>query len=522
MNYNLALPFYQTSEKHPDSVAVVVGDRAVSYFELRKIVQSTAGWLRQKSGGTVTRVGILCSRSIQTYAGILATCWAGGAYVPLSTKSPEDRILQLLERTDLQALIVDRESVALLTDRVLRKCPKHVLGAFSEDTDSRSGSHLLIDGLECLPEFDANDAPVELTAQDTAYIQFTSGTTGTPKGVMISTGAVAHFLQVMQSRYGTNSEDRIAGVTDITFDLSVFDMFETWKCGATLCVVPATQVMAPIQYIQHNRVTIVFTVPSVAVWMNRMKLLSAGSMPTLRYTLLAGEPLPLSIALIWQKAAPNSVIENVYGPTEATVVCTGQRFTSQSDATPARGVVAIGTTFTGMEVAIVDSELHFVSGQQGEIVISGPQLSSGYFRDAEQTALHYPTISGKRWYRTGDLGYQDETGTFHHLGRIDNQVKVRGMRVELEEIEAHLRDVYQTDSVAAIAWPVAHGSASGIVAFVSGHVLDSDSAQRAMLKARLPGYMVPTSVRYVESLPLNANGKVNRKELALLLNGNHS
>ncbi|MGC2390869.1 MAG: amino acid adenylation domain-containing protein [Candidatus Acidiferrum sp.] len=522
MNYNLAAPFYDCSEKYPENIALSVADRAVSYAELRSLVQPVAAWLREKAGGSVTRVGILASRSLETYVGILATCWAGGTYVPLSPKLPEERLLQLLERTGLKALIIDRDSRALLSDRILRKCPSHILMGSGQSDAARQESNSVFESAAGLPAFDSNDKPVSVAADHTVYILFTSGTTGVPKGVMIPAGGVAHLLQVMLSRYDIGPGDRVAGVTEITFDLSVVDMFMTWSRGAALFVVPATQMMAPLQCIRQNATTLVFTVPSVAAFMIRMKLLAPGSMPTLRHSLFAGEPLPVSTALAWQKAAPNSVLDNVYGPTEATVVCTGQRFTSAADATPARGVVAIGIAFPGMDLAIVDSALNIVTGKQGEIVISGPQLSTGYFGDLEQSSVRYPTISGKRWYRSGDLGYQDDSGTFHHLGRLDNQVKVRGMRVELEEIEAHLREIYHTDSVAAIAWPVEHGSAAGIVAFISGQIPASDSTQKALLKARLPSYMVPTAVHHVDSLPLNANGKVNRKDLVTLLGGKNS
>lgn len=519
MNYNLALPFHENSKKYPENFALSVAGRMLTYSDLAKLVQSMAAWLQQRSAGNVGRVGILASRSVETFAGILATCWAGGTYVPLSPKLPEDRLVQLLERIDLHSLIVDRDSLPLLSSRVLQRSPKHILVGADPAGDSRLRSNPAIEGAASLPAFDPADAPVSVAPDHVAYIEFTSGTTGVPKGVMIPAIGVAHFLQIMRSRYDIGPSDRIAGVADTTFDISVFDMFMTWTCGAALYVVPATQVMAPAQSIKQNAISVVFTVPSVAVVMSRMKLLRPGSMSNLRYSLFSGEPLPVSAALAWQNAASNSVVDNLYGPTEATVVCTGQRFRGECDATPRRGVVAIGTAFPGMEIAIADPELRFTPAEQGEILISGPQLSSGYFGDSEQTSKRYSALSGKRWYRTGDLGYQDESGTFHHLGRLDNQVKVHGMRVELEEIEAHLRDVYHTDSVAAVAWPIEHGSATGIVAFIGGDGSSSDSAQKALLKARLPGYMVPTTIHHVDAIPLNANGKVNRRDLVSLLGG---
>ncbi len=247
-------------------------------------------------------------------------------------------------------------------------------------------------------------------------------------------------------------------------------------------------------------------------------MLSPAAMPSLRYTLFSGEPLPTLSATLWRHAAPNSTIDDLYGPTEATVVCTGQRFFGPENATPDRGVVAIGTPFPGMEAAIVDSTMQFLGdGERGELLLAGPQLSSGYFDAEELSRVRFPILEGKRWYRTGDLAYRDEAKIFHHLGRIDNQVKVRGLRVELEEIEGYLREIYQTDAVAAVAWPLEHGSANGIVAFVSGESVDGDAELRAQIKEKLPTYMIPSAIHRVDSLPLNANGKVNRKELTTLL-----
>jgi len=523
VQYNLAYPFYETSLAHPESLALSVVDTQFSYAGLRELVQPMARWLRNHSQSNAPRVGILASRTPETYLGILGTCWAGGTYIPLSPKYPEERLLQHFEGIALDALIVDSHGLALLTDRVLRRGPRNILAPGIPGTSERGledGAKITISGRDALPAFDGSDRPFEVAPDHTAYIIFTSGTTGIPKGVMIPASAVNHFIEAMQSQYSIQRTDRIAGITEITFDISVFDLFVTWKYGAALLVVPATQMMAPSSFIQRHRPTIVFTVPSIAASMQRMKLLAPNSMTSLRYSFFAGEPLPVASASTWKAAAPNSVVDNLFGPTEATVVCIGQRFDGPQNATPARGVVAIGTPFPGMEAAIVDASLKFLpDGQNGELLLSGPQLSSGYFGDAELSAKCFPTLAARRWYRTGDLAYRDTSGVFHHLGRIDNQVKVLGLRVELEEIEAHLREVYETDSVAVIAWPVEHGSASGIVAFVCGRIGADDPALKTQIKKRLPSYMVPSTVHHIEAIPLNANGKVNRKELAELLSG---
>jgi acyl-CoA synthetase (AMP-forming)/AMP-acid ligase II len=223
--------------------------------------------------------------------------------------------------------------------------------------------------------------------------------------------------------------------------------------------------------------------------------------------------LPLATAQAWQAAAANSIVENLYGATEATVVCFGQPLTDQPNVTRNRGVLAIGSPFEGVEADVLDSDLNPVSeSEPGELAISGRQLARGYFDDAEMTAARFPSLRGTRWYRTGDLVYRDESGALHHLGRIDNQVKVLGNRVELEEVEAHLRDIAGTDLVAAVAWPVVDGCASGIVAFQCGSRVGPQAAREAM-RQRVPSYMVPQQIQDVDSMPLGSTGKIDREAL---------
>ncbi len=521
MNFNPASGFYASSLCFSDNIALSIGTRELTYSQLRELVQPVADWLWRNTQVAAPRIGILASRSLSTYAGILGTCWAGGTYVPISTKLPEDRLIQLLGRIRAEALIVDSDGLLLLSPRVLSQCPRLILApelATAVEMQSDANTKIVVQGKGGLSSFDAEDCPLPVGPENLGYIEFTSGTTGIPKGVMISAGAVSHFIGAMQARYAFEPTDRVAGLAEITFDISVFDMFATWNCGAGLFVAPATQLISPAGFIQRQKATVVFTVPSVASSMKRMKMLVPGAMASLRYSLFSGEPLPVISATLWMQAAPNSVVDDLFGPTEATVVCTGQRFTGPENATPNRGVVAIGNPFPGTELMIVDPAFNALpDGEHGELLLAGPQLSSGYFGEEDLTRASFPVLRGKRWYRTGDLAYRDSSGIFHHLGRIDNQVKVRGLRVELEEIEAYLREVYLTDSVAAVAWPMDHGSADGIVAFVSGQFGMDDPDIRTRIKDRLPPYMVPSAVHRVNSLPLNANGKVNRKELVTLL-----
>jgi acyl-CoA synthetase (AMP-forming)/AMP-acid ligase II len=218
----------------------------------------------------------------------------------------------------------------------------------------------------------------------------------------------------------------------------------------------------------------------------------------------------------------NGIVENFYGPTEATVFCTVEPLGEHPNVTPGRGIVALGRPLPGTEVALLDSELNFLPpNQPGQIALAGPQIAQGYYGDPILTTRQFPCIGGRRWYLTGDLGYQDSSGVFHFFGRIDNQVKVLGNRVELEEVETHLRDICKSDMVAALAWPMEHGSAQGLVAFVSGTERSPAQVKQAMEK-RVVSYMVPKVVHVLQALPLNSNGKIDRKALLRLLMENHA
>ena len=243
-----------------------------------------------------------------------------------------------------------------------------------------------------------------------------------------------------------------------------------------------------------------------------MKMLQPGAFPSLRCSIFAGEALSIATAQAWQIAAPNSIVENFYGPTEVTVDCIAQRLEDPPYVTRNRGTLAIGSPFPGIRAGIVDADLNFLpQGEEGELVVSGRQLARGYYKDPELTAACFPTLEGRRWYRTGDLAYQDSSGIFHHLGRIDNQVKILGNRVELEEVEAHLREIVGTDSVAAVAWPLADGRATGIVAFHCSPGVTRDEVREAM-KKRVPDYaMIPKRVHLLDALPLGSSGKIDRK-----------
>jgi amino acid adenylation domain-containing protein len=354
-----------------------------------------------------------------------------------------------------------------------------------------------------------------------AYLLFTSGSTGIPKGVMVSHANVLHFVDRMLDRFDVTHEDRLSQTFDMTFDVSVFDMFVGWDRGACVCCPSAATVIKPGKFIRESELTIWFSVPSIALLMKRLGMLKPGLYPSLRWSLFAGEPLPVEVARQWAEAAPNSTIENLYGPTEVTVICTGYRWDpSRSPAESEFGVVPIGWPLSGLDALVVDDRLREVEpGREGELIVAGPQVTLGYLDDPEKTAAAFVVPPGRseRFYRTGDLVRRPlGDGPIGYLGRIDHQVKINGIRVELGEIEAHLREASGVDEVVALGWPRSESSALAITAFVCADGLDAE-AVRARMAEQLPDYMIPKAIHTLPELPLNANGKIDRKALVQIL-----
>jgi non-ribosomal peptide synthetase component F len=333
---------------------------------------------------------------------------------------------------------------------------------------------------------------------------------------------VLHYVDAMVDRYDIDEHDRVSQTHDLTFDVSVFDLFVTWDRGACVCCPGQRTMLNPGRYVRDARLSVWFSVPSVAMFMRRLGSLKPDSYPDLRWSLFAGEPLPVEVVRAWELAAPGSIVENLYGPTEATVVCalySWDPHTSPDECE--RGLLPIGRPLENLGMLIVDEQLHEVRpGEQGELLVSGPQVTLGYWRDAEKTAAAFvvpPGLKGVH-YRTGDVVRRPRRadGPIAFMGRRDQQVKIRGVRIELGEIESALRDASGVDAVAALGWPTTLVGADAVEAFVGSDDIDV-VAIRAALAKRLPVHMVPRRVRALAQLPLNANGKIDRAALVKLL-----
>jgi amino acid adenylation domain-containing protein len=517
--------FVESVNRFPSREALVVNGEGLSYLALQGLADKLSSAILQHEHNASPLVALLAHRSKTAYASILGILGAGKGYVPLNPKFPIERTRRMLALSGCDILIVATEGFQHLpklligANRPLTVILPNLVNAASLSADFPQ--HRFISSKE-MADGDNFSRP-EVRPTDTAYLLFTSGSTGQPKGVPIAQSNVRSYLQYVCDRYAVNETDRFSQEFDLTFDLSVHDMFVCWERGACLFSVPETSVMAPAKFIREHQLTMWFSVPSIIGVLAKMRLLPAGCFPSLRYSLFCGEPLAASYAELWQEAAPNSIVDNLYGPTETTIAISHYRWKkTRSLEECVNGIVPIGWVFDGQRCSVIDAERRAVpTGAPGELCLNGSQVTTGYWNEPKKTAEQFVRLSPARemhWYRTGDMVRQDTNGCLYYLGRIDNQIKIRGYRVELQEIEAVLRRACGTEQIVSIGWPVENGTADGVVAFVAGlSPLETDRVLDYCSNF-LPSYMVPRKIYLCDEMPLNANGKIDRPRLISMLN----
>lgn len=448
---------------------------------------------------------------------------AGAAHVALNSSHPVRRSASILEQARVSTLIAGNETLAQLPE-LLALVPgvRCVIAPEESDLARLRAAHPQVRFVDAgeMAEPASLDAPA-VQPEDLAYLVFTSGSTGVPKGVAISHGNLAEYMRNFRALAAPLATDRVATTYELTFDVALHDMFQTWWSGATLCVVPAPQLLAPAHFIRNEDITYWFSVASSAMLMEHQGTLRPGVFPQLRVSMLCGEALPAAAAAAWADAAPGSVLYNVYGPTETTMELAFYRWSPEtSPAACRRGVVPIGIPFADHQHLMLDQQGEEIEGTgRGELLIAGPQVGQGYWKLPERTAQSFVRLPGRpeTWYRTGDLVERDENGVYHFVGRLDTQVKLRGHRIELGEIESALREVAQTSLVAVVAHPVVGGNAQGLVAFVSGGPDRDADTLREGLASRLPAVMIPDRIERLADLPLNDNQKIDRSALVASL-----
>jgi amino acid adenylation domain-containing protein len=512
--------FMQSAERFPERPAVFAEDRGLSYCELQRLATRIGATIQAHPGfSQVPLTAVFGYRSPTAFAGVLGALLAGNGYVPLNRTFPTERTEVMFERSECRSLIVDTGSLPQLVT-LLHRAAKPLLVILPDTREAREyreqwPRHTFF-GLEDLYSSGSWGEPTA-TPDAIAYLLFTSGSTGIPKGVMVTHRNVTSYLDYIVDRYEITERDRLSQMFDLTFDLSVFDMFMAWERGACVCCPSQKTLIKPGKFIRDMELSIWFSVPSTVAFMKQLGMLKPRQYESLRLSLFCGEPLPVSSATAWVDAAPNSILENLYGPTELTISCTHYRWDQlRSPGESEFDIVPIGYPHPGMNVLVVDHNLNEVApGEEGELLMNGPQTSPGYWKDPAKTAAAFviPPSKSSVYYRTGDRVRRPiGNGPLTHLGRTDFQVKVLGHRVELSEIEAIVRKISGLDGVVAVGWPVTSSGCSGIEVFLEGEVREKDVLRNAVASA-LPEYMVPRRFHCMETLPRNVNAKFDRKAI---------
>ena len=517
--------FAGAAQKWPQRPALWVDKQTYNYEHLARLAGGLAAAINQYQSQDYPLAAMLGLRSLWAYAGVLGILSAGKGYVPLHPDFPPERTRRMLELSGVNTVVVAKEGLEAL-EPVLEGFDRPLTLIFPDqdpgpELSGRFAGHQVI-GAPQVARHLGIPLPPPVDPDRCAYLLFTSGSTGLPKGVPVSQGNVTSYVDYVAGRYQVDENDRFSQTFDLTFDLSVHDMFVAWNQGACLYSLPQRSLMGPARFIRDHELTMWFSVPSVVMFMTQMRMLKQDSLPSLRVSLFCGEPLPATAATAWQAAAPQCRLENLYGPTEATIAISYYPWDSERSPDECEmGVVPIGWMFEGQEgrVAAPDGSA-LAPGQAGELLLAGSQVTGGYLNNPEKTAAQFLRLDedpGVLWYRTGDLvRRRPSDGCLFFLGRVDNQVQVRGHRVELQEVDHALRTASGSDLAVSVAWPVGSPNVEALYGFVAG----GKRAEGELLthcKAMLPEYMVPARVFFLEQMPLNVNGKIDRKAVGEML-----
>jgi amino acid adenylation domain-containing protein len=492
----------------PAHPALTVNGETLNYAELWRLAAHLATRMPEGGEGGATPVtAVMVHRHLSSYAGILGCLVGGHAWVPLHAEHPAQRNLAVVRKSRAERIVCGPQASAAL-DRLRAEDP-----ALAVD---------VIDAPDCrtdLPAGHADHVTASLVpASRRAYVLFTSGSTGEPKGVPITHRALTAYLDAASRLLAGSPDDRCSQTFELTFDLSIHDLLMCWTAGAHLIVPTRAELAKPAEYVRRHGLTRWFSVPSLAYQMRLQGDLVPGALPSLRTSLFCGEALPIRLAHEWALAAPNSVVENWYGPTEATIACARYVLPRPTHVgVSAHDIAPIGDAFDGMELSVHAEDLSPVpDGTPGELLLRGPQLSEGYVDDPERNArafVRLPDGAGTVAYRTGDRAVREPGGPVRFLGRLDNQVKVRGFRIELNEIEAVLRTAAGGANAIALSWPPRELSGRFVVAAIEATAVD-EAALLASVARSLPDYMVPAHLVALPTFPVNASGKADRHAIA--------
>lgn len=493
------IPIRYSFETFADRNAFCIAGEFYTYRELACRVSAIRNQLQGYSGKAQI-FPLAIHDDIDTYASIIALWMEGKSYVPLHPNQPLDRNLNIIGQVSARC-VMDSSSDSMFADWA-----------------EKSEDNIIIVSSKAKYENDVLDGWSVAGLNDLAYILFTSGSTGTPKGVMISRLNVGSFLDSFwKTDISIDEQDKCLQSFDLTFDVSVQSYLVALTRGACVYTVPygSVKYIYVASLIQEEGITFGAMAPSMLTYLRPyFRELSAGS---LKACILTAEACPVDLMEEWYKCATNTDIYDFYGPTEATVYCTCYKLSPRGGNLNENGIISIGMPLSNIEAIIMDEDGEVITdSRKGELCVAGNQVTQGYWNNPQKNeeCFFERKLNGKilRFYHTGDLVYRHETGNIMYCGRIDQQAKIQGFRVELGEIEYHAREYYSKEKrVVAIAFENEQ-ALTEIALFVEGEFENPDNMIE-YLRSKMPNYMIPSKVIFRKEFPLNASEKINRTQL---------
>ena len=490
----------RTAARLPAHIALEDSDGAMTYAALRTAARVAATALLGHGVRKGGPVAVYLPKSCASVVSFYAALYCGAPYAPLDYTAPANRTEKTLQNLRPSCIVTNEEGRGKLQSLDL---PDSLLLDYDALTAGTEDADAL---------FRTVDATVDT---DPAYIMYTSGSTGTPKGVVIPHRGVLDYAAFIAESYGITRDTVIGLQSGFHFDNSVFDLYAAVLTGAKVLIIPEILFMYPVklmEYVAEQKVSCVFWVPTVMCSVANSGALDTVALPDLKTVVFAGEVMPNKPLNIWRKALPHCLYSNLYGPTEITVDCTiynVDREFADSDPLP------IGYSRPNMRVLILrDDDTEAAVGETGELCVIGSQLALGYWNNPEETAKHFVANPLNRayeepMYRTGDLAYKEADGLIQYVGRKDSQIKLRGNRIEMGDIETAARCIPGLSNACAVFDP----DNERIVLFAETRDPWTLRRLNVELAKYLPKYMLPGKLVCLEALPLNANRKIDRVAL---------